>query len=1823
MSVQTISIVPYPSKIVGGIVRAKVGRIVHLIVTVSAALGMVLWAAAQTAVAQTESKLSNDPTTSVATDGCPTFPIDVGSTAELNHALTCYNVSSAGSYAISVTQDITLITVTVPITNPVATSLQINGNGQTIDGADAHRIFTVLDGDVTINSLTMQRGRDTNHTCNGNTTNCGGAIYIGNRAAVTVTASLLQNNRVGGDGGAIYSTSSLTVHDSMFISNTATTGGAIWVSSNPPTISGSTFYDNRAVNGGAFLLGFNIPALIVNSTFSGNSATNAGGAIYLPTLTGQVDIRYSTLISNSAASGGAIHLNTSTLAIASSIMAHNSGGDCDNVNGTLTVGTDSFASDSTCDNATQSSNLSMGPLQDNGGPSTSSGQATWTHALLLGNDAIDAGDDAVCAAAPINNLDQRGFSRPEGAKCDSGAVEGAVCPGFPMDAGTTAELNTAIGCYNDAPAGNYDINITQDITLITATVPITNLLDARLRINGNGHLIDGATSYRHFTVLSGDVNVGDVTLQHGDAAHDCTKTKSFPNCGGAIRVGTAAATVTLSNTNVVSNTASLGGGLFNEGGVLIINSSVISGNVTNYRAGGIGSFAGGTLTIHNSTVAYNQSDTGGGIISTDDGYLFIDQSTIAYNVARSGAGGLESESGLTTVSNSTFSGNLVTDGSIGAIDNTGTLTLTNSTIAYNSASTSAGGLSSRLDSSDGETLTVRNTLFAHNVAQVLTTPFSSRDCASFDENGPAGDIDASNLVGNGTCGSAIESEHLYLGPLQNNGPSTSSGHAPWTHAILPYSEAFNAGDNSVCSAAPINGVDQRGVVRPGYGTCDVGAFELGEISEPIFTSPPTIDFWENQPNLIDVNVFDDIDAEGSGLTLSFGGTDIGLFNADTATGVVTFINVPDYENPSDAGGDNIYNIQITVTDSDGLSAVQDLVITVLDVPECVPFPLGVSTTAELNAAIDCYNYLPGGNHVINVVQDITLVTTTTAVSRAGFYKNDPTSLRINGNGHTMDGVNSYRIFDIVDSHVTLADFTLQNGRANAICLESATCGGAIRVRASGTVTVTASAVVSNTAQVGGGLYNEGVLHVTSSTIYSNSALLAGGIGSQGAITVSNSTLSFNSATDGAGLVGLEGRITVRNSTLYGNAAANSLGGFFSTDSTSTVRNSIIAENLANGLPSGCFNADGAMINATNLDTDGTCGDAVQSASINLGPLQDNAGSTWTHALLNSSSARGAGDNAICATAPVNNVDQRGIPRPQFSTCDIGAFEHWVNLAPTVTSSNAVTVSENQTGTIDVNATDDVDVEGAGLLFSLSGGTDAGLFTIDADAGVLTFLSAPDFENPLDADGNNVYNIQVTVSETTFVTNALTAVQEITITVTDVYENVGPTITSGSAVTVAENQASVIDVSTTDDVDSEGAGLTYSLSDGADQALFTIDASTGVVTFLNPPDFENPVDVGSDNVYNIQVTVTDSGTLTDIQDIVISVIDIIENYTLTVTSVGNGAVSPAPGSHVFAVGQTVPVTAMADSGYEFSGWSGDLNRTANPTTITMNDDKVITATFTMLPISPMTPTIPVTPTIELSLEMDAVSPIRVGVGVNFMVMVTNTGDVTITTLPLKSFYPTAYLRFEGATTPPDNPADMGSHTWSNVLTNVLTTGAQALAGQQTNRRNLLDTSFAPGAAFSITLTYTALRDTTQLPNNQATLQIESLNGAQGRADISIFATTAMTLNDKSVQLANEIVMVNWTTSDESTIIGFHIWREDANGQRVQVTETPISAQQSGLSNGADYLWTESASRLGETIHYSVEILGQSGDSQFEDIGSLSLAGDEQNAIFLPMIANSGL
>lgn len=198
----------------------------------------------------------------------------------------------------------------------------------------------------------------------------------------------------------------------------------------------------------------------------------------------------------------------------------------------------------------------------------------------------------------------------------------------------------------------------------------------------------------------------------------------------------------------------------------------------------------------------------------------------------------------------------------------------------------------------------------------------------------------------------------------------------------------------------------------------------------------------------------------------------------------------------------------------------------------------------------------------------------------------------------------------------------------------------------------------------------------------------------------------------------------------------------------------------------------------------------------------------------------------------------------------------VNDAPTLGTSSALTIVENTTTPFTLVATDaDPDTE---LSFSLVGGADQAAFSL---SGVeVSFVTAPDFESPTDADGNNTYEFTLRVSDGTNEVDT-----EMTVTVTN--ENEAPTALTLSATTVDENAeiGTIIGTLTSTDQD---ATFTHSYSLPATETNFKLvdnQLQTNAVF-----DFETQAS------YEITVTVTDEGSLTFEQPFTITINDLNEN-----------------------------------------------------------------------------------------------------------------------------------------------------------------------------------------------------------------------------------------------------------------------------------------------------------------------------------------------------------
>ena len=395
------------------------------------------------------------------------------------------------------------------------------------------------------------------------------------------------------------------------------------------TLTNSTVTDNNAVYGGG--LRNDGTLTLINSTISANAANVEGGGIY-NTRDGTLALTNTTVSGNRADDGGGILNAAGIVFVRNTIIALNpTGGDC---SGTVSSQGHNLDGDNTC-NLMHPADIPgvdplLGPLQDNSGPS-------FTHALLPGSPAIDAGDDTV---AP--ETDQRGTRRPLGLASDIGAFEFGVK--LPDGSPTVTKLTdsndgicnadcslreligaVASGATIDIPPGTYtltisELEINKDPNLVGAG-PATTVIQATAS--------PGEANFRVFNISSGNVVILGVTIRHGNVT-------DFG--GGVLNSGGKLDIIT---TTLSDNRAANGGAIANSiGASLAIRDSTISDNTASINGAGVWNF--GELALTNSTVSGNTASTdGGGIYSAgSSAKLTLTNSTITANRAVMAGGGI-------------------------------------------------------------------------------------------------------------------------------------------------------------------------------------------------------------------------------------------------------------------------------------------------------------------------------------------------------------------------------------------------------------------------------------------------------------------------------------------------------------------------------------------------------------------------------------------------------------------------------------------------------------------------------------------------------------------------------------------------------------------------------------------------------------------------------------------------------------------------------------------------------------------------------------------------------------------------------------------------------------------------------------------------------------------------------------------------------------------------------------------------------------------------------------------------------------------------------
>jgi len=293
-----------------------------------------------------------------------------------------------------------------------------------------------------------------------------------------------------------------------------------------------------------------------------------------------------------------------------------------------------------------------------------------------------------------------------------------------------------------------------------------------------------------------------------------------------------------------------------------------------------------------------------------------------------------------------------------------------------------------------------------------------------------------------------------------------------------------------------------------------------------------------------------------------------------------------------------------------------------------------------------------------------------------------------------------------------------------------------------------------------------------------------------------------------------------------------------------------------------------------------------------------------------------------------------------------------NDAPYITSNTTVTVPENSPAVLTVTSLDPD--AAATASYSIVGGADQELFTIDTASGELSFTSPRDFEMPSDTDHNNQYEVTVRVTDDT----GLTDEKNFTVLITDVNE-FAPVITSngggtGAAINVAAGTTTVTTVTASD---ADGSDTVKYYVGGKDMARFNINESSGELVFKTAPDISVPADIGANNVYDILVMAFDGNSF-DLQAIAVTVVEGMSNLTVSFAGDGSGSINSDPAGincsapscpdTAFVTGSDVVMTPTPAVGSLFNRWSANCSPTGNTNcTITMDADKEVLATFDSL------------------------------------------------------------------------------------------------------------------------------------------------------------------------------------------------------------------------------------------------------------------------------------
>ncbi|MDQ3124242.1 MAG: cadherin domain-containing protein, partial [Pseudomonadota bacterium] len=556
---------------------------------------------------------------------------------------------------------------------------------------------------------------------------------------------------------------------------------------------------------------------------------------------------------------------------------------------------------------------------------------------------------------------------------------------------------------------------------------------------------------------------------------------------------------------------------------------------------------------------------------------------------------------------------------------------------------------------------------------------------------------------------------------------------------------------------------------------------------------------------------------GAQITYSIvGGADAGRFTIDPATGAVNFVTNPDFELPADSNADNNYDIVVQA--SDGVNAdTQTLRVTVTDVAENT---LSLTNVVGLVATNECDDFVQIDPDV--TFTDVGIGYSGGNLTVSGLDPTDLLSIRNMGNGPGQIGVSGATVsfggvpIGTITTPPAGSYVVTLNANANRAAIEALV--EALEFRSTSDIPVSTHAlflqitntngemsapvnvavqftadIINGTAgdDVRSGLRGNDVING-----FDGADILSGGVGDD---TIfggrGDDTLDGGDADDilngGDGvdtLNGGDGRDVLiggaENDTLNGNTSDDLLDG---GDGDDTLDGGTENDRLLGGVGADTLRGGDGLDRLDGGNGDDFLfagnGDDILSGGIGIDDIRGEGGDDQLSGGGNDDRIDGGGGiDTVIFKGPFSSYTVQfvtvGLVRvigPEGDdlvfNCEFLQFDdQTINLVgannqpPQITSDGGgletgVDINEGQTAVTTVVA---IDVNQNPITYSIAGGADAALFTIDPATGVLKFITAPDFEGPTDVGRDNTYDVIVAASD-----GQMSDLQGITVTVLDI------------------------------------------------------------------------------------------------------------------------------------------------------------------------------------------------------------------------------------------------------------------------------------------------------------------------------------------------------------------------------------------------------------------------------------------------------------------------